>query len=91
MKFQGILLQLAEGVQGFAPHQLAKGVMLGLSCYCPSCSVVVVLCVLQMSASILTIRNQSCFVNFVAVLEPFLVVQRLDNAAHQINYYQGIT
>lgn len=25
VKFQGILLQLAEGVQGFAPHQLAKG------------------------------------------------------------------
>jgi len=26
VKFQGILLQLAEGVQGFVPHQLAKGV-----------------------------------------------------------------
>ncbi|KAL9983734.1 hypothetical protein ACROYT_G005955 [Oculina patagonica] len=26
VKFQGIVLQLAEGVQGFVPHQLAKGV-----------------------------------------------------------------
>ncbi|KAJ7376225.1 hypothetical protein OS493_036048 [Desmophyllum pertusum] len=26
VKFQGIILQLADGVQGFTPHQLAKGV-----------------------------------------------------------------
>ena len=25
VKFQGIVLQLAERVQGFVPHQLAKG------------------------------------------------------------------
>ena len=25
VKFQGIILQLADGVQGFTPHQLAKG------------------------------------------------------------------
>ena len=31
VKFQGILLQLAEGVQGFAPNQLAKGVILSES------------------------------------------------------------
>ena len=26
VKFRGILLQLANGVQGFTPHQLAKGI-----------------------------------------------------------------
>ena len=31
VKFQGILLQLAEGVQGFAPNQLAKGVTISKS------------------------------------------------------------
>lgn len=46
VKFQGILLQLAEGVQGFAPNQLAKGVTIskslvfGLLCLCAPCSVV---------------------------------------------------
>ena len=45
VKFQGILLQLAEGVQGFAPNQLAKGVTLseslvfGLLCSCSPSSV----------------------------------------------------
>lgn len=52
VKFQGILLQLAEGVQGFAPNQLAKGITLseslafGLLYSCAPCSVVNLLAVL---------------------------------------------
>ena len=43
VKFQGVLLQLAEGVQGFAPNQLAKGVTLSETLVC---SVVFLLTVL---------------------------------------------
>ena len=47
IKFQGIVLQLAEGVQGFAPNQLAKGVTVSKSlCSCALCSVVNLLTVL---------------------------------------------